>query len=559
MNKALIYAHFCVEEPDHQVPKYVKAQAREIIDIAEGRDPDSVMDEHMVTVVENITKITNQAEGEIAGQSMYQTLDGYQWLLIISVFCIVQREDPTRRRFNNVILEIGRKNYKTTTIAICLIILFMTSQRFSEFFSVAPSGKLSREVKKKLEKIIKSSPLLFLHHGKPRFDLLRDSIRYFKRDNVYYPLNYSVNKLDSVLPAMFLVDEAGALPDNSALESMRSGQITVKNPIGFVISTKYGKVTNPFEDEIAFAKQVLDGIVKRKNVLALLYEPDKTKNWMDDDNVIYQSNPAALNNSTLLHFLFEKRADAILRPALRSNYLTKHNNILYQGLGTESYIDVNYLFKCRTDAIDWRDREVYVGVDLAISVDNCAVVMVAIDDDGTLLIHPMAFFPEGRIDEKCKVEQIDYHRYVRDGQAIACGDLVVDYAVIEDYVFSLEEKFGVKILGIGYDRMNAMSSAQKWDQKYDCTAVRQHSDTLHMPTKLLEEKILNREVRYVRNQLYEINFENAKVVEDTNKNKYVHKKKSRGKVDMVMATLNALYLLQQEVLLADDDFIAQVI
>ena len=40
--------------------------------------------------------------------------------------------------------------------------------------------------------------------------------------------------------------------------------------------------------------------------------------------------------------------------------------------------------------------------------------------------------------------------------------------------------------------------------------------------------------------------QNARCTEDTNKNKYVNKKRSTGKVDMVMATLGALYLAEQE-------------
>ena len=39
-------------------------------------------------------------------------------------------------------------------------------------------------------------------------------------------------------------------------------------------------------------------------------------------------------------------------------------------------------------------------------------------------------------------------------------------------------------------------------------------------------------------------------------NKYVHKKKSNGKVDMVMAILNATYLLQQDIIF-EDGFIVQ--
>ena len=69
-----------------------------------------------------------------------------------------------------------------------------------------------------------------------------------------------------------------------------------------------------------------------------------------------------------------------------------------------------------------------------------------------------------------------------------------------------------------------------------------------MPTKLLLENILQRTFRYDDNRLLEINFQNAKCTEDTNLNKYVNKKKSAGKVDCVVALINALYLLQQDML-----------
>jgi phage terminase large subunit-like protein len=41
-------------------------------------------------------------------------------------------------------------------------------------------------------------------------------------------------------------------------------------------------------------------------------------------------------------------------------------------------------------------------------------------------------------------------------------------------------------------------------------------------------------------------------VEDNNKNLYVNKKKSNGKVDMVVSLINAIYLLQQDVIFNPD-------
>ena len=69
---------------------------------------------------------------------------------------------------------------------------------------------------------------------------------------------------------------------------------------------------------------------------------------------------------------------------------------------------------------------------------------------------------------------------------------------------------------------------------------------LHPPTKLLKEKILAQEFLYANNPLLEINFQNAKCTYDTNKNLYVNKKKSNGKVDMVVSLICATYLLQQD-------------
>ena len=131
-------------------------------------------------------------------------------------------------------------------------------------------------------------------------------------------------------------------------------------------------------------------------------------------------------------------------------------------------------------------------------------------------------------------------------KCIACGDKTIDYKVVEDFVFAIEEKYGVTIMAIGYDRYNALSSAQKWAEYYNTVEIRQHSSVLHAPTKLLYEKIINGEFKYEKNTLLEINFQNARCSFDTNLNRYVAKKKSSGKVDMVVSLINAVYLLQQD-------------
>lgn len=549
---AVNYAEKAVEERI-RVPKYVKIQCREFIEIFRGESEIYCINTKLLKKIYVILKLLKMAKGPKAGQSIYKSLAGYQWLLITAVIGTVYREDKRKRRYQTALLEICRKNGKTFVVAVLFILLFYLEPSYSRFFSVAPDGALAREIKEAIEPLIQTNAAVF---EKGEFKILRDYILHRPTKTKYTPLNYSTTRMDGKEPSVFIADEVGALPTPYAIEAMRSGQLLVKNKLGFIISTKYPTVHNPLEDEVQDAKMILDGLVEDPTVFALLYEPDNPDDWATDDDVLKDGNPLAQEIEEVWDDLVKKREKAIRRESLRENFLTKHCNIVYQGQGTETYVEVEKVRACKIDHIDWEGMEVYIGVDLAMSNDNCAVAMSA-EMDGEIYSDVIAFIPEGRIDEKNEFEHIDYRRFIQEMKCIACGDMTVDYSVIEDFVFGIEEKYSVTVRAIGYDRYNALSSAQKWSEKYETVEIRQHSDTLHPPTKLLYEYILNRQWHYTENILLEINFENAKCTFDTNMNRYVNKKKSSGKVDEVVAIINSIYLLQQNVLLYDGDFVVQ--
>ena len=136
--------------------------------------------------------------------------------------------------------------------------------------------------------------------------------------------------------------------------------------------------------------------------------------WASDDIILKHANPVALEISEIWDDLLKKRARAISVESARENFLTKHCNIIYQGAGTESFIDIKDLQRCRVNKIDWTGREVYVGVDLSMSNDNTAVAICA-EENGRILADVVCFIPEGRIDEKNKFEKLDYRRCCQRG------------------------------------------------------------------------------------------------------------------------------------------------
>ena len=553
-SRAYKYAKWCVEEDNVKVGGYVKKQAAAWLKIADGKQRGVYVCQKTFKAVSVMLKLMMHPDFL---KPLHDTIEDYAWLLIVATLCTKERrvDGASVRWYETAVLEIARKNFKTFNSAIIFILLMLTSPKSSRFFSVAPDLKLSSELKLAVRKIIKASPALLAGNS---FETLRSEIRCNVTDSVYIPLAYSNDRMDGKLATAFLADEAGAM-DEYPIEAMRSSQITLKNKLGIIISTQYPNDSNGMTDEIDKSKKALDGLIEDRR-FALLYEPDDGylagDKWQTDDTVIYQSNPASVNNQVIFDALLKRRQDAVLYENKRENYLCKHNNIKYRGLGVEGYVEITKVRECRIkeDLGFWMGKRVFVGLDLSLTDDNTAVAVVTLADG---LIHAKAwgFIPQEKVGEKTNRENVDYPRLIRSGCCYACGDEVIGYRFVEDHIIGMPNRYGVEIVQAGYDRMNAISTVQKLEAAgIECVEIKQHSSVLHSATKLLKERILSKTFRYDENLLLEINFQNARCTEDTNLNKYVNKKKSSGKVDMVAALINAVYLLEQEMLYEQPEF-----
>lgn len=549
-SRAYHYAVWASGEDNHAVGRYVRRQAQAWLNIADGNNSGAYVDEREYN--KTIALLGLMIHPDLH-KPMPEALEDYAMFFITALFCTKAADG--RSYYSDGLLEIARKNFKTFTAGVIFVLAMVKLPKFSRLFSVAPDLKLSSELKVAVKKIIKSSPLL-----EPYFKVMRAEVRCSFTESEYTPLAYSNDKLDGKQANLFLADEVGAM-DSYPVEAMRSSQIVLKDKLGILTSTQYPNDSNGLTDEIDLAKKQLDGIYDGKQkYFALLFEPDEEikNDWQTDDNVLLQANPVAVNNPDLLDTLRDKRALAILYENKRENFLCKHCNIQYKGIGTEGYVDQMALQKCRAEnAPDfWHGRDVYLGLDLSQTEDNTAVAMVTLDDDENICAKVWGFLPKDRIDAKSAKEKVDYTRHIADGECFACGGEVIDYGFVEQFILGLPERYGVNIVQLGFDRYNAISTVQKLEaderNPIECVEIKQHSSVLHAPTKLLKEYILRQEFRYDANRLLEINFSNARCTEDTNLNKYVNKKRSAGKVDMVVALINAVFLLQQDMLSGDD-------
>ncbi|WP_066316948.1 terminase large subunit [Bacillus sp. FJAT-29814] len=512
-------------------------------------------DETEIETVEGILSLLNFATGlGVTGKTILDGLEGFQAFFLVNIFGWRFKEDPDKFRYRDVTLFIPRKNAKTFICALIFIILMLTEDDYSEFYSICLDRELAGEVKKAMTQILKASPYIGKYFVVPK--TLSGKIICKLTNSFYQARTGEANKNNTIRPSAFIADEVGAFKDYGNINAMKSGQLNVKNPLRFKLTTAYAEDKSIMLEELAYIKKVFAGIIEDDRMFALLYYAEPEHLW--DDTGLYQANPLRIEEN--YNEIRDSRQAALEKPAEREEYLCKHMNHFLPSNSGEAYVNIDDVRKCKIDSFDWTGRQVWLGLDLAMTNDNCSYSMVT-EEDWKIYAESFAFVPTERIPEKNRLEKINYYEFIKQGVCFACGDMTVDYGFIEEIILAIEEKHKVIVVGIAYDRYNCLSTAQRLEREgYKTVEVKQHSSVLHPATKLLREKILNKEFHYMKNGLLEENFQNAKVTEDTNKNIYVNKKKSTGKVDMVVSLINAIYLLQQDVIFNPDaNFGAQVI
>lgn len=557
LEKAIKYAQDVIAGTEITTPE-VKIQCEWFLrDLERQHDEDFAFyfDEDEIEVVEGILSLLNFATGiDIIGESITRGLVGFQCFFIVNIFGWRFKEDSRKYRYRDVTLFIPRKNTKTFIASLVIIVLMLTEDDYSEFYSICLDRELAGEVKKAITQIIEASPSVHKYFTIPK--TLSGKILCKLTKSFYQARTAEASRNNAIRPSAFIADEIGAFVDYSNISAMQSGQLNVRNPLRFKLTTAYPEDRSIMLEEIDYIRKVFSGFIKNERMFALLYYAEEKYLW--EDHGLFQANPLRIEKN--YEEIRDNRASAIDKVKEREEYLCKHMNAFLPSSSGESYINIDDLRKCKIDEFDWEGRQVWIGIDLAMTNDNCSYSMVT-EEDLNIYADSFAFVPTDRIDEKNKVEKINYYEYIKTGKCFSCGDMTVDYNFIEERLAEIEEKHGVTIMGIAYDRYNCLSTAQKLEKLgYKVVETKQHSSILHPATKLLKEKIMSQEFFYTENPLLEINFQNARVVEDNNRNLYVNKKKSSGKVDMVVSMINAIFLLQSDVIFnPEGDWAVQII
>ncbi|EPY6492395.1 terminase large subunit [Clostridium sporogenes] len=550
LDKALKYCNDVIEEKEITTDE-VKQQCEIFLDdynINQYKEEfEFCFSEKKLKKINNLLKLFNYATGFVAGKQVLKGLEGFQALFLCAIFGWRYKKDKNKFRYRDVVLFIPRKNAKTFIAAIIFLLLMLTEQNYSEFYSICIDRDLAQEIRKAMAQLISASPNIKKHFfvSESKIGIIKCLIT----NSFYYPRTSKANKNNAIRPAAVCCDEVGAFISNDNIQAMRKGQLSVKNPLMLKLTTAYAESDSVMLEELEYDRAVLNGVVDNKRLFALLYYATLEEAWTDEG--LYKANPLRVEENYK-----EIRADretAKIKKSEQEELLTKNFNIFLQTNELNKYLDINYWKKCKITDEEFRRRikgkKVKIGVDMSVTTDLTAVG-IEFEDEGIIYCNSHGFLPEDSLPNR-REKHIDYRKYEKEGYCDIHKGMTVNYSKVEKYIRGIEEKYECTIECIVTDPMNAKEMMERLAEDYDIVLLKQTYTNLSPATKEFRKKVYDFEVRYVENELLDWNMNNSSTSKGKADDEMLNKEnKNKQRIDMVVVLIFAY----TELLGEDDNY-----
>lgn len=554
--QALKYANNVVSGKEI-VPDEVITQCKWFIEDIEKQEEDNFefyIDFKKIKKIETILKLLNFATGlDIVGRNVLENLADFQAFFLLNVFGWRFKNNKDKFRYRDVTLFIPRKNSKTWLTAIIFIILLIVEDDYSEFYSICLDRELASEVKKAMTQIITMSPAIEKHF---RISPSLNGKVVCKLTNSFYQARTAeANKNNSIRPSAYIADEIGAFTDYKNINAMKSGQLSVKNPLRFKLTTAYAESQSIMISELEYARKVFNGEKKDSRAFALLYYATDVEKWTDKG--LFMSNPLRIEAN--YNEIRDNREKAISNPPEQSEFLTKHMNIFVQNKSEAKYMNMDLWDKGRIEKVDFKGKHVVVGVDLSITTDLTALNIMN-KDGNEYYLKAHGFLPSANLD--ARREDIDYRLYEQLGYCTICtknGGHTIDYELVETYIRSIEQTYDCIVDCIVSDPYNALEMMQRLSNDYNVILIKQSYSSLSPSIKGFRDDVYANKIKHEKNELLDWCVANAvevrgKVTDDI---LLAKENKNKQRIDLLVASIFAysqLYLIKFDInkYLSDD-------
>lgn len=470
-------------------------------------------------------------------------LEPWQCFVLCALYGWVQAEPSESgrhlRRFRLAYIAIPRKNAKSTTVApLGLYHLTADGEPGAEVFCGATSKDQAFEVFRPAKQMAEAAS----SEGFRRtfgVEVAAESIFVPSTGSFFKPLIGKPG--DGSSPSCYICDEYHEHPDDTQLDTMRTGMGAREQPLAIVITTAGEDIASPCHQLQKDVQDILEGTVtgvSAEETFGIIWTIDEGVEWTSEDALV-MANPN-YGVSVFPEQLRSLQEEAVRSPRKQNIFKTKRLNVWVHA--RDPWMNMEAWNRCADPALSvdsFAGEPCWMAMDLSSKIDLTAVPMLfrrEIDGEMHYYVFGRYYLPEERANEP---EKQHYQGWVVEGKLIATDGNTIDYEQIKDDILADAARFDVQELA--FDPWNAMATAQEL-QKEGLTVVEVPQNVRHLsaPMKEIEALVLAGRFHHDGDPVLAWAMSNVTAKEDANENVFPRKEARGNKIDPAVAVITAM-------------------
>lgn len=418
--------------------------------------------------------------------------------------------DTGQRRFTEGLLEIARKNGKSTMLA--------ADGNFDLFVGEGGTDICCASNDDRQAKLIWSEIAGMRARLDPKKTITGQNlteIRNTQKGITVFRLSSKTQNKDGFNISKTYLDESHDIAEENGqsliAEACWRGMSSKEEPL-FINCTTQGFNRDCYLDhKIGYAKRVINGEIDDIHFIAFLYEQDSENEIWQDEKTWEKSNPSIRYGIKKVGKLRRDVEAAKHDKATRIHLLTKDFNIPQSNaqswLMLEDYDYPQEVF----DLESFRDSYILGAVDLAATTDLAnAKILLMKPGDKTKYIFTQYFIPESKLAAADDKEAgADYLEWARQGRLTIHEGNEVDISQIADWFYLVCKEYTLRPYKVGYDQRYAKTFIDRCDEYGIETEMLAQGRALSNAMKLVEADLKSKLINYQNNPVDKWNLKNC--------------------------------------------------
>ncbi len=410
--------------------------------------------------------------------------------------------DSEQRRFTEGLLEIARKNGKSTMFAADGNFDLFVGEGGTDICCASNDDRQARLIWNEIagmrsrldpRKLITGQNLTEIKNRGKNITVFRLSSKTQNKDG----FNISKTYLDE---SHDISEENG---QSEIAEACWRGMSSKDEPL-FLNCTTQGFNRDCYLDKkISYCKAVIDGEVDDIHILPFLFEQDSEQEIWQDESSWEKSNPAIRYGIKKINKLRRDVEVAKSDKATRIHLLTKDFNIPQSAaqswLMLEDYSYPQEIY----DLEEFRGSFILGAVDLAATTDLAnAKILIMRSGDKTKYVYSHYFIPESKLTASDDREAgASYKEWAKEGLVTIHEGNEIDISQVADWFYKLLKDYGLKPYKVGYDQRYAKTFIDRMDEYGFDTEMLAQGRALSNAMKLVEAELKSKQINYRDNAM----------------------------------------------------------